>query len=153
MRVAEMFQLSERMRQKCIDALREVSDQRFVEPLPSLGGGSLRDLLVHWIETEDYWVSNVARGRKITPYRTDYYATVSAACRKWDEVRNETFDCIRALSDEDMRQSRTVKLEYSTQNITIETAFLYLYTHDAHTRGEFCMRLLLLGLEEPDLEI
>jgi hypothetical protein len=44
-------------------------------------------------------------------------------------------------------------MEYSTQKMTVETAFLYLYTHDAHTRGEFCARLLLLGFEEPDLEI
>lgn len=153
MNIVDLFRLSERMRLKCIDALHEVSDARFVEPIPGLGGHSLRDLLVHWIETEDYWVHTVVRNRKITPYRTADYATVRAACRKWDEVRRETFKCIESLSEADLSGSRTVQLEYSTEEMTVDAAFLWLYTHDAQTRGEFCARMLLLGFEEPDLEI
>jgi uncharacterized damage-inducible protein DinB len=153
MHVADMFELSEQMRRKCIDALREVSDERFREPLKNLGGRSLRDLVVHWIESEDYWINTVVCNRKITPYHCDDYATVRAACRKWDEVRKETFACIKALTEEDLKQHRTVRLQYSVQDITVEKAILYLCTHDAQTRGEFCVQMLLLGLEEPDLDI
>lgn len=153
MEIAEMFELAERMRQKCVDSLREVSDKRFVEPMASLGGRSLRDLVVHWIEAEDYWVTTVVCGRRIAPYRSSDFPTVRAALRKWDEVRRETMSCARSLSKEDLKQTRRVQLQYSVEEMTVEKAFLYLYTHDAQARGEFCVQMLLMGLEEPDLEI
>ncbi len=150
MTLQEMFEHSESLRQRLLAAAEKMDAASFIERKP--GMFSVRDLLVHLMDAEDYWIGSVVlagRHRKFTPEK---YSDAKDVRQDWDEVRRRTRTVFATLSDELLGCSRSVHRD-TEETLDVDRILWHFLTHEFHHRGQVCMLMKERGYQPPAVDL
>lgn len=117
-----------------------------------VGRRSLRNILIHLVETEIYWVS-VLRGTEFEQLNHEEFTTPDSIRALWCGVETETSEFLENLNDEQLHHVKTVTWGENTINFTVRKALLHLVTHETHHRGLIIGLIRQLGFEPPDVNM
>ena len=147
----DLFGYNARFADEVIKSLRTIDRARFIEEKVS-AWGSLRNLVMHLIEAEDYWINKVVQGKEFKQYDFDDYFDIDAIEEKWKEVDGDIILFLEGITTEDLKKDRQVKWdkEYSYK---LERILQHIYNHTAQTRGQIVVAIRALGGKVPYVDI
>jgi uncharacterized damage-inducible protein DinB len=120
---------------------------------PAEGMRSIRDVLVHTMGAEAYWIHHVVlRGPE--PKRTpDVFTGLDAILKAWTPQRKATLKFFEQLTP-DQRVSRRPFPWDQHQTASIDEIVWHIVTHEQYHRGQIFTRLALLGRRDlPDHDL
>jgi uncharacterized damage-inducible protein DinB len=150
MTLQEMFEHAEWSRCQVLAAAEKMDAVSFVER--KQGMFSVRDLLAHLMDAEDYWIGSVVltgRHRKFAPEK---YSDAKSLKADWDEVRQRTTVLFATLSAELLGQTRTLRRETETAFL-VDKVLWHFLIHEFHHLGQVCMLMRERGLEPPVVDL
>jgi uncharacterized damage-inducible protein DinB len=147
----ELFGYNVKFADEIIKALRKIDQERFIGEKIS-AWGPLRNLVMHLIEVEDYWINKVIQNKEFRPYDFEDYIDIETIEKRWKEIDGEIILFLEGLTPEMLKGERTVKWdkEYSYK---LERILQHLYTHTVHTRGQIVGGIRALGGDVPCVDI
>lgn len=116
------------------------------------GKGSVRDILVHIMNAEKFWIAYL----KKTEYRKSQpkdFKDIPSIRYAWSKVSAETEEFIKSLSFDQLHHVRSVKSGDQTISFTVAKAVLHVATHETHHRGFLIGWIRQKGLEPPDVNL
>jgi uncharacterized damage-inducible protein DinB len=147
----ELFGYNAKFRDDIIKSLRTLDQQAFVTTKVS-SWGSLRNLVMHLIEAEDYWVNQVIEDNGFTPYNFEDFSDIDNIETRWKKVDGDVIAYLDKLTPTEFKTERTVKWD-KEYNYPLERIFQHLYTHTVHTRGQIVAGIRTLGGDVPCVDI
>ena len=146
----EMFERSESSRQLLLDAAEKMDSDSFVRRRPGIF--SVRDLLAHLMDAEDFWIGSVVLGEKRLKFDPERYPDIKTLRAEWDTIRRRTRKLFANLSEEKLRETRSVRLD---EDVTLELPRILwrFLTHEIHHVGQACMLIHEQGFEPPTIGI
>ncbi len=148
--VKRMFEHAESSREKLLQAAKEIATDGFLSK--EKGKSSVRDLLVHLMDTEDYWVGSVVLGERRCKFEPEKYQNAAGLKEDWDKIRERTKDYLSTLSERRLAEKRTVSWDREL-TFDVETILWQLITHELHHGGQICLLLRQGGYQPPELDI
>jgi uncharacterized damage-inducible protein DinB len=145
-----MFEHAESSRRRILAAAEKMDAATFAARQP--GMFSVRDVLAHLMDCEDFWVGSVTLGEKQRKFTPEKYSDATALGADWEEVRERTRRLFATLTVELLRQARTVPGE-GGETFRVETILWHFLTHEIHHRGQACMLMRERGFEPPDVDL
>jgi len=117
-----------------------------------VGKRSIRDILVHLMNVENYWISLFCDKdfKFIDPENFHDIPSIRGA---WCEIEDRTVEFMQKLSDEQLLHVRNVSWKKGTVSFTIGKALIHMATHETHHRGVLVGLARQLGLEPPDVNM
>jgi uncharacterized damage-inducible protein DinB len=120
---------------------------------PAEGLRSIRDLLVHMVGAEQWWIQHVIEGRPPMRDRPETFGDLDAIRRRWRPQRDATVAMASALTEEEWRSPRPLPWD-SRQTAGVDEIFWHVVTHEQYHRGQIFTRLAMLGQRDlPDLDL
>jgi len=150
MTLQEMFERVESSRLQILDAAGTMDTASFSERRP--GVFSVRDLLAHLMDAEDFWIGSVVLGGKHLKFEPERYPDLSSLKADWDKIRDRTGRVFATLTDELLRQIRTVPGEAGT-TFEVDRILWRFLAHEIHHGGQICMLMREKGFEPPVLDL
>ena len=147
----EMFSYNARFADEVIKSLETIEIDRFVDE-KICSWGSLRNLVMHLIEGEDYWINKVILAKPFTQYDFDEYSELSVIEKRWKEIDADILLFIETLTSEKLQQARKVSWD-KEYDYPLDRILLHLYTHTVHTRGQIVAGIRALGGKIPYVHI
>jgi len=138
-------------RASLLDSIEKLDQDVFLRDL-GVGRLSLRNILVHLMDAEKYWIS-VVKGAEIEHFNPEIFPTLDAVRRAWCDVERETRDYLDTLDDDQLQHVKSIVWNNDTINFTIGKALVHFATHEIHHRGVIIGLLRQLGLEPPDVSM
>jgi len=135
-----------------LHACAALTEEQFVRNLGS-SFGSVRDTLVHLIETEWIWLERWL-GRFPQPgLSPQEFPSVRAVTEKWNAVEREMRKFLATLTDEALVKPVTY-LSQKGDSFTYELwrPMLHLIIHQSYHRGQVTTLLRQLGLQPPTVD-
>jgi uncharacterized damage-inducible protein DinB len=136
------------VRSLIIETLEELDPDDFVRDLGA-GIGSIRDILIHLIDTERYWLS-VLEGTETKHIDSESLVTASSFRTTWCEIGQHTAGFLMQLNEEQLNHVKSVRNGENTNYFTVGKALIHLATHEIHHRGLIIGLIRQLGLEPPN---
>lgn len=146
--VLDTYPYWERVR-KTISQAAALIPKGKLEWRPVKGMYSFGDLLRHMVDTEEFWIQGVLRGKGGSPDRTRKdYPTVAKIFKDWERIHQKTLAALSKMSATAL--DRKVKIE---QNGKVPVSWLlwHVIEHEVHHRAQIIVYLRLLGLEPPQI--
>ena len=120
---------------------------------PGEGLRSIRDVLVHLVSAEAYWIDFVIHRGERRRFDPATYASLDAILTPWTERRRRTVAFVQSLSTQEREQRRPFPWDASA-SATIEEIVWHVVTHEQYHRGQIFTRLALLGRRDlPDHDL
>lgn len=120
---------------------------------PRPGLRSIRDLLVHMLNTEYFWIQRVVLRRRRRRRTPGSFRSLDAILKVWTPQRGATLQLIGGLTPTQRRERRRIPWD-AGQTASIEEIVWHVITHDQYHRGQIFTRLALLGRRDlPDYDI
>jgi uncharacterized damage-inducible protein DinB len=120
---------------------------------PSEGMRSIRDILVHLISTEVYWIDYVIHGRPRRRFDPTAFHSLEEILEAWTPQRKATLAIIETLKP-DVRLERRPFPWNPDESASIEEIVWHIVTHEQYHRGQIFTRLALLGRRDlPDHDL
>ncbi|MDR7419587.1 MAG: DinB family protein [Armatimonadota bacterium] len=120
---------------------------------PREGMKPIRDILVHMVGAEAYWIGHVIRNQARQRFDPKAFDSLDAILLKWVPQRAATLDVMRALTTEDRVSRRTFPWDVN-QSASVEEIVWHVVTHEQYHRGQVFTRLALLGRHDlPDHDL
>ena len=138
-------------RASLLDSIENVDRDIFLKDL-GVGRVSLRNILVHLMDTEKFWISLV-KGMEIEHFSPETFPTLDTVRKAWCDVERETRDYLETLNESQLQHVKSVVWNNNTINFTIGKALVHFVTHEIHHRGVIIGLLRQLGLEPPDVNM
>ncbi len=134
-----------------IKSLKKIDNDMFTKTKIS-AWGSLRNLVMHLIEAEDFWINKTIQGRDFHPYDFDDFTDIDTIEKRWIKIDQDIISFVNNLAPEELKTERKVKWdrEYS---FPLEKILQHLYTHTVHTRGQIVAGIRALGGDVPYVDI
>ena len=148
--IQKLFEHIENSRKIVLDTAQSLDRESFLSR--QKGMSSIRDLLVHLMDAEDYWVGSVILKEKRQKFLPDKYENVPALRANWDTIHERTRKLVSDISSGRISEQATVQWE-GDKTIDISTVLLHLFTHELHHRGQVCLLMRQQGCEPPDLDL
>ncbi len=139
-------------RDRILKALEAVKPGDLVRDL-GFYWGDLRELVVHGLAAEEFWVQHVLQGRPKPKLKGEDYADAAALQRLAGEVKARTEEFVAALTDEELGKERTYRFSDGEVRFTVSEVFLHLVTHEHLHRGEAIGFLQQMRYETPDVDL
>jgi uncharacterized damage-inducible protein DinB len=139
------------VRESLLETLEGLSDEDFVHDLGS-GIGSIRDILVHLINTERYWIS-VLREKESVRLNPADFETIGDIKTVWCETEELTRRFLKDLNQEQLSHVRSVRHAGKTVYFTVAKALIHLAAHEVHHQGLIVGLIRQLGLKAPDTDM
>ncbi len=112
---------------------------------PGPGTRSVRDILVHMVDSEALWIGHIARGQPYEELDPSRYADLEAIRRIWEPQRTATLAFTESLPMEEWSARRPLPADFGPgQTTTVEETIWHTVTHDFYHRGQIATRLALL---------
>ena len=146
-----LFDYNAKFAEETLKALRTVPHEKFLTEKIS-GHGSLRDTMVHIIQTEDYWLHKVICGEQFTRYNVADFANIDSLEKQWRRVHEEYRQLLASLTADALQEKRKVTWDKEYE-FALETVLQHVYTHTVHHRGQVIAGIRLLGGEPPYVDI
>jgi uncharacterized damage-inducible protein DinB len=150
MTLQEMFERAESSRQQILDAADKMDAASFVERRP--GVFSVRDLLAHLMDAEDFWIGSVVLGGEHLKFTPERYSDVKALKTDWDKVRERTRTVFATLSQELLGQTRSARGETGV-TFEVDRILWHFLAHEIHHRAQVCMLMREHGFEPPVVDL
>jgi uncharacterized damage-inducible protein DinB len=115
--------------------------------------GSVLGLLVHGLNSEDYWVQHVLRRGPQPHHTVEQFPDMAAVRKLAADVHDRTMGFVLGLSDEDLQ--RDVPHEWpngTVVRVTPAQVMLQVVTHEVYHRGQVFLLAMMEGREAPDLD-
>lgn len=139
-------------RQRMLEFLSTIPMDEFVRPIPSSGGKSLRDILLHIVGANEFWIGLLTR-RPHRRFSNDDYETVDSIIPVFDQT-HETVRSFLSGADEDWFASEiTVTPGGEPMQLVPSLATVHMLTHEYHHKGQIVAIARMLGYEPPDTDL
>ncbi len=138
-------------RQPLFQILEQLDSKEFFKPTGA-GKGSVRDILIHIMNAEDFWIAFL-KETKYHMSKPEDFQDVSSIEDAWLRVSGETEEFIRTLTEDQLHHVRSVKSGGQTISFTVAKALLHVTTLETHHRGFLIGLIRQLGLEPPDVNM
>jgi len=138
-------------RESLFQALEQLDSEVFLKPTET-GEGSVRDILVHIMNTEKFWMAFL----KETEYqmnRQENFQDVYSIRDAWSRVAADTEEFIKNLPEDQLYHVRSINSGDQTISFTVAKALLHISTHETHHRGFLAGLIRQLGLEPLDVNM
>ena len=140
-------------RESLLDVLERLSHSELVSD-QEVGRGSIRNILVHLLETEIYWMSTVIGcGPEQNRLKNSDFENVDSIRRKWKEIETITREMFNNQNEESLQFVQSVRWEDRTVSFTVAKVFIHMATHEVHHRGLIIGLLRKLGYEPPEVNM
>ena len=149
--LGELFGYNAKFADEVIKSLKTVERAKYIDQ-KICAWGSLRNLVVHLIEAEDFWINKVVKGGEFNRYEYDDYNDYEAVEEKWQEIEADILLFVEGLKEEDLKQEKTVKWD-KEYIYPLERMLQHLYTHTVHHRGQIVAGISALGGKTPYVDI
>ena len=139
------------VREPLLDALRKLDNDDFTRNL-GIGKGSIRNTLVHLMNTDIFWI-NVIAEEDTPPLEADQFQTVDDIARSWKRIEIEMRDIIANQTDASLQYVKRIQVGEDTVSFTVARAFLHMATHEGHHRGFIVGLLRQMGYDPPNVNM
>ncbi|MGY5876316.1 MAG: DinB family protein [Candidatus Thorarchaeota archaeon] len=139
-------------REPLLNAVGQLTKEEFVRDL-GVGRGSIRDIIVHLVNTEIYWTDNVLREKSRSWFRSEEFSTVEEIGRVWSNVGSSTRELFENQNEETLQHVKSVRWDDRTVSFTVAKVFMHIATHETHHRGLIVGLLRQLGYDPPDTDM
>jgi uncharacterized damage-inducible protein DinB len=150
MAIQELFEHIENSRKLVLEAAEKLDRESFLSR--QKGMSSIRDLLVHLMDSEDYWIGSVILGEKRQKFEPDKYDNVNALKGNWDRIHERTRKLLSDISEGSLSQKATVRLG-AEKTLDVSSVLLHLFAHELHHRGQVCLLMRERGYEPPYVDL
>jgi uncharacterized damage-inducible protein DinB len=133
-----LFEHNFAVREPILDAVKQLSGEDFTRN-HGVGWGSVRDILVHLVNTEKYWIS-VLKDEEMGWLDSNDYPDPESIAKTWVDVEKETREYMMTLDADHLHYVKRVRWPDATISFTVKKALVHLATHEVHHRG------LIVGL-------
>lgn len=148
-RIAETFA---RVPEELIGLCRPHAWERLTLP-PGEGMRSIRDVLVHTVSAERYWIRHVIHGEPRQRLTPESFGDLDSILATWLPQRKATLEFLAGLTP-DRRLERKAFPWNAKESASIEEIVWHVITHEQYHRGQIFTRLGLLGRRElPDYDL
>ena len=114
----------------------------------------IRDILVHMMGTEAFWLRHVARAEPFTRPDPASFADLDTILAAWTPQREATMSWLAGLAPAELVSRREWKVLEATQIASLEEIIWHVVTHEQYHRGQIFTRLSLLGRRDlPDYDL
>jgi uncharacterized damage-inducible protein DinB len=117
-----------------------------------IGRGSIRDILVHLMNAESYWISLLSNA-DFEHLDAKDFADISSIRTAWCKIEGRTIDFIKNLQESELLHVRNAHWKKGTMSFTVEKALIHMATHEIHHRGLIVGLIRQLGFEPPDVNM
>jgi len=138
-------------REPLLQTLEQVNAEEFVKDL-GVGKGSIRNILVHIMNTERSWISflDSRDSRKI---ETESFDSVQSIREVWSKIHEETREFIDRLKEDQLQHVKSVKWGDQTISFTVGKALIHVASHETHHRGVMTGLIRQQGIEPPGFDM
>jgi len=150
--IHELFAHNYWARDRQLQVCAALTEEQFLRNLDS-SFGSVRDTLVHLIETEWIWLERWLGKSPQSTLSPQEFPSLSAVTEKWNAVEREMRKFLATLTDEALVKPVTY-LSQKGDSFTYELwrPMLHLITHQSYHRGQVATLLRQLGFEPPTVD-
>ncbi|MHA2025870.1 MAG: DinB family protein [Candidatus Thorarchaeota archaeon] len=138
-------------REPLFQTLEKVKSKDFLKSTGA-GKGSVRDILVHIMNAEKFWIAYLKKSEYQKSQPEDF-KDVQSIRYAWSRVSAETEEFIKNLSVDQLNHVRSVRSGDQTISFTVAKALLHVTTHETHHRGFLIGLIRQKGLEPPDVNM
>jgi uncharacterized damage-inducible protein DinB len=150
MAIQKLFEHVENSRKLVLESAANLDRESFLSR--QKGMSSIRDLLVHLMDAEDYWVGSVILGEKRQKFQPEKYESASALRTNWDGIRKRTRSLLSDISEGRVSENTSVRREREA-TFDVGTVFLHLFAHELHHFGQICLLMRQEGHEPPYVDL
>jgi uncharacterized damage-inducible protein DinB len=136
-------------REPLFDSLKNLDNDDFTQVL---GNSSIRDILVHLMNSEIYWISTLS-GMESETLSPEEFTDVRSIAKTWRKIERETREFVAEQTDVSLQYVKTVTWDDTTVSFTIAKALVHMATHEVHHRGFIIGLLRQMGYEPPDVNM
>ena len=147
-----LFEHNFACRKPLLKAVKQLSEEEFTRDL-GVGRNSIRDILIHLVNTEIYWIDHVLRGITTEHIFSKDYADADSIQEAWKSVETTTREFLRDQNERGLQHVKSVTWGDVTVSFTVAKALLHLATHETHHRGLMVGLLRQLGYKAPDVNM
>ncbi len=115
-----------------------------------VGRSSIRDILVHLVNTEIYWTDNILREKNTNWFRPEEFSSVDDIRKVWKDVELSTRELFESQNEETLQHVKSIRWDDRTVSFTAAKVFMHMATHETHHRGLVVGLLRQLGYSPPD---
>jgi uncharacterized damage-inducible protein DinB len=120
---------------------------------PGVGMKSIRDVLVHMVGAEAYWIQHVVLGSPRQRLDPASFGDLDSILAAWAPQREATLALLRGLGP-DRRLDRRPFPWNQDESASVEEIVWHVVTHEQYHRGQIFTRLALLGRRDlPDYDL
>ncbi len=138
-------------RDPLFQTLEKLDSEEFLK-ITGAGEESVRDILVHIMNAEKFWISFL-KGIKTEKSKIESFQDIQSIRDEWSKVSTETEEFIRNLPEDRLHHVRSVRSGNRTISFTVAKALLHITTHETHHRGFLIGLIRQKGLDPPDVNM
>ncbi|MFW9957498.1 MAG: DinB family protein [Candidatus Odinarchaeota archaeon] len=138
-------------REPILKTLENLTSEDLTKDL-GIGKSSIRDILVHLMNSEKYWISLLSNA-KFEHLDPRDFTDISSIRTAWCEIESGTIDFIKSLQENDLLHVRSVMWKKGTMSFTVGKALIHMATHETHHRGLIVGLIRQMGFEPPDVNM
>ena len=134
--------------------LGEFKSEVFCRPVECLAGRSIRDRLVHIIDTERFWVSLLSN-RQNMPLDASEYVSAEAVYPLSVEASDRTLAFLHTVDPSWFVRENLFPVPGGAEpplHLVPSLAILHILTHEFHHKGQILAAARSIGIEPPDLD-
>jgi uncharacterized damage-inducible protein DinB len=146
------YELLQDARGVLLDYCETLAPEDFTRELKDFGRGSIRNLLVHTVNTYRFWLEMFARNQPVVFTEPTAVRTAVEARRTFaeaDAAVREFIQCFR----EGYETPITGELRGQTVTAAPTTLFTHVVTHEFHHKGQILSMSRHLGYLPPDTDV
>ena len=138
-------------REPLLQTLEKLDLKEFLKPTGA-GKGSIRDILVHIMNAEKFWIAFLSEN-EYQMSKPENFHDIQSVRNEWSRVSVETEEFIRNLPEDQLDHVKSIKSGDQTISFTVAKALLHVTTHETHHRGFLIGLIRQKGLEPPDVNM
>ncbi|MHA2425908.1 MAG: DinB family protein [Candidatus Thorarchaeota archaeon] len=138
-------------RDPLFQSLEQIDTEEFLKPTGA-GKGSIRDIMVHIMNAEKYWIAFL-KDSEYQMSKPEGFLDIQSIRDEWSKVSAETNEFIRNLPEDRLLHVRSLRSGNRTISFTIAKALLHMATHETHHRGFLIGLIRQKGFEPPDVNM
>jgi len=148
----EQYELVKESREILFEFCKRISSEDFVNQNTSFGrGGSIRNLLVHIVNTYEYWIASISLKKNISYAEYENFKTLQDVIILFNAVDDYM---LKFISEMDYFKN---EIPYEIQNIKNSAnpfrLFTHVITHEYHHKGQILSLSRHLGYIPVDTDI
>src|SRR5579883_50501 len=146
MTIAELYPYWNDAHEEFLLELEFIDEDHWNDKPAHLGGGSIRQLVLHLIEAERYWIGQIAQGGPSPEIRGSDFPTKASLIEGLNATREATIRYLDVLKYEGLRAVRTIPADPENNipeaNMTIAWIIWHVMEHEIYHWGQIALRSL-----------